>query len=205
VEQEGIRRAKAKALESDVVVVLVSIEQSPSGDYFINYDLETLELLRTIGKGAVVLNKRDVVPEDELSMLVEDFQASILDKIEGITLRPIPISCREAQSRITKERNTGGVHAVVDCLVSLFVDMTSLPADQQDLHGVTERQRQLLVQCRTHLEDYVGNTASEDALDELNFVVAAEDLRYAANCLARITGRGESGDIEEVLGVIFEK
>jgi tRNA modification GTPase len=51
----------------------------------------------------------------------------------------------------------------------------------------------------------MGNTASDEENDELNFVVAAEDLRYAANCLARITGRGEAGDIEEVLGVIFEK
>jgi len=36
-------------------------------------------------------------------------------------------------------------------------------------------------------------------------VVAAEHLRAAAACLARITGRGEAGDVEEVLGVVFEK
>jgi len=40
---------------------------------------------------------------------------------------------------------------------------------------------------------------------EPDVVLAAEHLRLAAGCLARITGRGDAGDIEEVLGVIFEK
>ncbi|KAI0124406.1 hypothetical protein BJ170DRAFT_84245 [Xylariales sp. AK1849] len=205
VEQEGIRRAKAKALESDVVVVLVSIEQSPSGDYFINFDLETLELLKTVGEGLIVINKRDVLAKDELDDLIEEFQVSVLDKIKGTPLRPILVSCREARTQTRTAKDPGGVQGVADRLVSLFANMTSLPASQQNLLGVTERQRQLLNQCRKHLEDYAGNTSSDEAVDELNFVVAAEDLRYAANCLARITGRGQSGDVEEVLGVIFEK
>ncbi len=40
---------------------------------------------------------------------------------------------------------------------------------------------------------------------EPDIVLAVEPLRLAANCLARITGRGESGDVKEVLGAIFEK
>ena len=41
--------------------------------------------------------------------------------------------------------------------------------------------------------------------DEADIVVAAEHLRAAADCLGKITGRGEAGDVEEVLGVVFEK
>ena len=41
--------------------------------------------------------------------------------------------------------------------------------------------------------------------DEADVVLAAEYLRGAADSLARITGRGEAGDVEEVLGVVFEK
>jgi tRNA modification GTPase len=41
--------------------------------------------------------------------------------------------------------------------------------------------------------------------DEVDIVVAAEALRSAAEALARITGRSDSGDVEEVLGVVFEK
>lgn len=205
VEREGIRRARTKALESDVVMVLASVEPDPSGLFTIQYDAETLGLLQTVGQGIVVVNKRDCVTEAELNDLVQDFQALVLDKLEGVSRQPILVSCKEAQSRLTGSRDPGGLQGVVDGLASLFSDMTALPAEQQDLHGVTERQRQLLVQCRKHLEDYIGNAVSEEAVDELNFVVAAEDLRYAANCLARITGRGEAGDVEEVLGVIFEK
>ncbi|KAK7963857.1 hypothetical protein PG996_008457 [Apiospora saccharicola] len=205
IEREGIRRARAKALESDVIMVLASIERDSSGDIVLVFDAETLELLKSVGRGIVVINKCDDVPKDELEMLVDGFVSKALKKVETICAKPMLISCKEAQARPAQIQDPGNVHKVVSRLATLFSDMTALPPDQQDLHGVTERQRQLLVQCRKHLEDYVGNTSSEDAMDELNFVVAAEDLRYAANCLARITGRGETGNVEEVLGVIFEK
>ncbi|KAK8113082.1 hypothetical protein PG984_013608, partial [Apiospora sp. TS-2023a] len=205
IEREGIRRARAKALESDVIMVLASIERDSSGDILLVFDAETVELLESVGRGIVVVNKCDGVPKDELEMLVDGFVSKALKKVETICAEPMLISCKEAQARPAQIQDPGNVHKVVSRLATLFSDMTALPPDQQDLHGVTERQRQLLVQCRQHLEDYVGNTSSEDAMDELNFVVAAEDLRYAANCLARITGRGETGNVEEVLGVIFEK
>jgi tRNA modification GTPase len=206
VEEEGIRRAKAKALESDIVVVLVSVEQDMGGGHFLHYDSQTLELLKTVGRGFVVVNKRDVLPENQLQALIKEFRLSVLDNLDnGSPLQLVLISCRDAHNKASEQKDPGGVHAVADRLSDLFADMTSLPANQQDLHGVTERQRQLLAQCRSHLEDYMANTMSRDDFDELNFVVAAEDLRYAASCLARITGRGDTGDVEEVLGVIFEK
>ncbi|KAK8101184.1 hypothetical protein PG999_011558, partial [Apiospora kogelbergensis] len=204
IEREGIRRARAKALESDVIMVLASIERDSSGENSLLCDAETLQLLKSVGRGVVVINKCDGVPTDELEVLVDDFVATTLEKVEGVSAKPMLISCKEAQAPKAQIQDPGGVHKVVNCLATLFSDLTALPLDLQDLHGVTERQRQLLAQCRKHLEDYVGNTASEDVMDELNFVVAAEDLRYAANCLARITGRGETGNVEEVLGVIFE-
>jgi tRNA U34 5-carboxymethylaminomethyl modifying GTPase MnmE/TrmE len=40
---------------------------------------------------------------------------------------------------------------------------------------------------------------------EIDIVTAAEHLRFAADMLAKITGKGESGDVEDVLGVVFEK
>ncbi|KAH8652529.1 tRNA modification GTPase-like protein mss1 [Xylariales sp. PMI_506] len=204
VELEGIKRARAKALESDVVMVLVSIETDTLGEYYIHYDTETLELLRTVGHGFIVLNKRDALPKPELDDLLEEFQVHIKNKYPEISQDVLLVSCKEAQNKTSKGRDLGGVHGVANRLVSLFEDMTSLPSSQQDLHGVTQRQMQLLDQCRKHLEDYVGNT-SDEFMDDLNLVIAAEDLRYAANCLARITGRGETSNIEEVLGVIFEK
>jgi tRNA U34 5-carboxymethylaminomethyl modifying GTPase MnmE/TrmE len=58
-----------------------------------------------------------------------------------------------------------------------------------------------------HLSTFLHQlTTSEVAQkDDSDIVVAAEALRAAADCLAKITGRGDVGDVEEVLGVVFEK
>ncbi|KAK7751273.1 mitochondrial splicing system protein [Diatrype stigma] len=242
IEREGIRRARAKALEADVVVVLASIEPSSStpGGHEIRYDLETLRLAASCPQRLIVVNKSDAVSspssaDSELAALVEGFQRNVLDQIEGLeaaTTKPILISCKEAESVVdagvgaaaqggggirgssSSSKDPGGIRAVADHLVAAFAAMTDLPAELQDLHGVTERQRQLLAQCRAQLEEYldmVGGVRDFDPDggggdgDEPDITVAAEHLRYAANCLGRITGRGEGGDVEEILGVIFEK
>ena len=83
--------------------------------------------------------------------------------------------------------------------------MTELPTGLEDLLGVTERQRQLLSSCSEHLHSFISEAQLSDSGLESDIVLAAEHLRSAANCLARITGRGEAGDVEEVLGVVFEK
>jgi len=74
--------------------------------------------------------------------------------------------------------------------------------DELDLLGVSERQSQLLSSCTAHLELFISEALGGEICD---IVVAAEHLRAAATYLARITGRGEAGDVEEVLGVVFEK
>ena len=80
--------------------------------------------------------------------------------------------------------------------------------------GATERQRLLLSDCRQHLANFLAlgrQDGSDDrAVDageteEVDIVLAAEHLRAAADYLGRIMGKGESGDVEEVLGVVFEK
>ncbi|KAI0007381.1 P-loop containing nucleoside triphosphate hydrolase protein [Xylariaceae sp. FL0662B] len=214
VEEEGIRRARARAAQSDVIIALASVEPHVSGGYQICYDLETLMLAANCRERLVVVNKRDAVSDEELSRLVRHFTDEVLSHIQGLEdIQPLLISCKEAQDQSSDQIDPGGVKMVADRLVSSFTAMTSLPTALQDLHGVTERQRQLLVQCRGHLEDYiesVGYIEPEEIEDETecsdaDVTMAAEHLRYAANCLGRITGRGEAGDVEEILGVIFEK
>ena len=65
----------------------------------------------------------------------------------------------------------------------------------------------MLETCIASLEDFTAlvETATEDQDGEADIVLAAEFLRDAGDSLARITGRGEAGDVEEVLGVVFEK
>lgn len=210
VEEEGIRRARLKALGSDVIIVLASIERHVDGTHFINYDAETLRLAAKAEQRIIVVNKCDSVDKSMLDRLLKEFGSSIRAHVETLT-EPHVISCTKANELSgSLDRDPGGIHSLTQTLVHRFEDLTALPEDMQDLLGGTERQRQLLAQCRLHLEDFMGQADSgglpaDDAGDEPDIVLAAEHLRYAGDCLARITGRGDAGDVEEVLGVIFEK
>ncbi|KAK7421349.1 mitochondrial splicing system protein [Neonectria punicea] len=205
VEEEGIRRAKQKALNSDIVVVLASVEQG-SGGSFIQYDRETLNLAVRAESCLIVVNKRDSVDPDEFTKLIQGFRETVQARDPKLAAAElVSISCKEAQTAAVDTKDPGGIQTVMDSLVGSFTRMTSMPAEQQDLLGVTERQRQLLVKCRHHLEIFMDEAQAEEGEPDADAVLAAEYLRYAADCLARITGRGEFGDAEDVLGVIFEK
>ncbi|KAK6595403.1 GTP-binding protein [Botrytis cinerea] len=203
IEREGIRRAKSKANESDLIVALASIEWSDiRNGWEIRYDQETFEIAARASKFMIVINKSDSVTPEILSELINDFKESQKGKFDQYPVPLMSISCKDAQGLTNK----GSIGHFVDEMVSVFSNMTSLPTELVDLLGVTERQRQLLTACSAHLLDFM-NEAQEhvDHDQEADIVLAAEHLRSAANCLSRITGRGEAGDVEEVLGVVFEK
>lgn len=217
IESEGIRRARQKAADADVVIAIASVERFQNGnskDFYVSYDKETLRLAAQARGRLIVLNKCDLVADEAKFTLLVDRFRTMLNSVAG-TLTQMPlltISCQSAEENPVAGNDPGGIHGLVDTLAAAFASMTDLPPDEQDLLGVTARQQQLLAQCRTHLEDFMSEAAVEVADEECrrvggdpDVVLAAEHLRYAADCLALITGRGEAGDIEEVLGVIFEK
>ncbi|KAK0727263.1 GTP-binding protein TrmE N-terminus-domain-containing protein [Lasiosphaeria miniovina] len=232
IEEEGIRRARNKARDSDVIIVLASVELASDGTPWINYDTETLRLAAGAQQFIVAVNKSDVVDRDVLRNLLRDFAASVRMDQEGrlsssshdgdlvplaaAAAEPplLAISCRAAAADAKGLTDPGGIQALAEKLAQSFAVLTSVPSDMQHLLSVTERQNQLLVVCQRHLEDFVTEAArrrSCGTLDEHavsaepDVVLAAEHLRLAANCLASITGHGDAGDVEEVLGVIFEK
>lgn len=225
IEQEGIRRARQKALDSDVIIVLASVEPAEYGEYRISFDAETLRLAANAQQCIVAVNKADMVNHESLERLIQDFKSSALTAIGGMRdVEPLTISCKAAAgaaagaaARLTltdkndpqnrgKNHDVGGIHALTEKLAQSFSQLTSLPDDMQHLLGVTERQNQLLGECEQHLRDFMGEAQKTDPLGgEPDVVLAAEHLRLAALPLASITGRGGSGDVEEVLGVIFEK
>ena len=207
IEREGMRRARAKALSSDLVIVLGAITPCRDDGFRIVYDEQTMRLAAEHDKPTILaINKRDVVDESRLRALVTEFHNGV-KTTPGLetTPRPITISCTEAADPSSNTPDPGGIHALTDRLLGLFESMTSMPEDLQDLLGVTERQRQLLDTCRQHLEDFCAEAQVGDGTREADIVLAAEHLRFAANALSKITGRGEVPDVEEVLGVIFEK
>lgn len=220
IEQEGIKRAKAKAFDSDVVILVLSVEPSVHDQgvlLSLNSEvIETANLLLEENKNVVVVvNKMDHYGQGAEQMICKINQ-SIRETVPMIANENIyHVSCLDAESG----SDSGQFQAFLNGLIKTFKIITqpltpeSIEVDLsiwQESLGATERQRMLLEKCNSHLRDLLDqvNNANGDENEnehEIDIVVAAESLRAAADCLSRITGRGEASDVEEVLGVVFEK
>ncbi|QIX02412.1 hypothetical protein AMS68_007929 [Peltaster fructicola] len=211
VEKEGMRRAKARALDSDVVIIVLSFHDTGNG-VELQLDPEVIETANLVmqdeHKVVVALNKIDLLRDP--SMLTTAIH-SVQRVIPGVDAsRIFPISCMPAADSldpaVTIQQFLVGLSAHFHTLTSALMpdDDEGDPSIWEQSLGATERHRLLLEQCITSLEDFTLTADTTDD-DEADVVVAAEHLRSAAECLAKITGRGEAGDVDEVLGVVFEK
>jgi tRNA modification GTPase len=227
VEQEGIRRAKERAFEADVVIVVLSIEPRGNGQgYELLADKEvirtSLEASASGGKGLVfVINKMDRVSSDQKQWSDDCAELSRLMHHHVGKARLHFLSCKELETSHNSGRpaDPGQIQLFLKGLVNVFHDITSpdmaVQGDSdarvvdtstwEESLGATERQRLLVDDCMRHIQDSLAQFNPEDEAKDPDFVLAAEDLRAAANCLSKITGRGECGDVEQVLGVVFEK
>ncbi|KAF9701165.1 hypothetical protein EKO04_000316 [Ascochyta lentis] len=222
VEQEGIKRAKQRALESDVLIVVqdATTEMDPEVT-------ETAKQCVQSGVNVVVaINKIDQLPPTDNAE--DTWKAKISSTLRVADERITFISCRQATATdlVSSSRSDpGNLQSFLATLMQTFHDMTAAlvpdsdpdPSIWQESLGATERQRVLLTECLVHLEAFLTAVTPElieehsaygiepNATDDIDIVLAAESLRNAAEALARITGRGDGGDVEEVLGVVFEK
>jgi tRNA modification GTPase len=216
VEQEGIKRAKQRALESDVLIVVqdATTEMEPEV-------METAKQCVDLGINVVVaINKVDQL--DTINSARDAWLGRIQGSLGVVPNRVSFISCKASVTAVSAD--PGHIQSFLTILLDTFKDMTAAlvpdsdpdPSIWQESLGATERQRVLLTECLGHLEAFLTtvsspptepatSTTSEQQNDEVDIVVAAESLRSAAEALARITGRSTSGDVEEVLGVVFEK
>ncbi|KAI4118848.1 MAG: hypothetical protein LQ345_001182 [Seirophora villosa] len=213
VEQEGMRRARERALVADVIIVLVPVERRQSGDGTWHSHLEldaeiaaTLNLCDTSKQRVVyAINKIDLIgPSEDIASMQGLTQQQLSD--QDLPASPIPILAVSSQ-------DSADVQHLLASLTGLFQDMTATSeldsANWESSLGASQRQRLLLEQCfnqlRTYLEevdrDLIGQNTDDESVD---VVLAAESLRSAADCLAKITGTGQVANIEEVLGVVFE-
>jgi small GTP-binding protein len=241
VEREGMRRARTRALESDVVVVLVSLEQGESPRAIRPYiEAEVVDAVKECqhaGKTIVLaLNKVDKIPPDDLQ-LQNDIRNELQARFPNIQKSHIfAISCRpgatepptNAHADADATTDSGNIQSFLNSLMAVFSTLTTPSGDPlippeaassssywSHSLSVTHRQRTYLSQTLLHLDDYLLQTSSSatsthddlvgDVEVDIDIVAAAEHLRFAAECLAKTTGKGESGDVEDVLGVVFEK
>lgn len=217
VETEGIRRARARALESDLVIVLLSVEIGPEGLKRLPINSQVLESVQECiesGKEVmVVINKLDLIPPDSpIEPLISQVKA-VLPQIPNT--RIFTISCKEASTPTSRSTDPGNMQTFLNGLTTVFHDMTTAettpnagpPSYWTASLSVSHRQGMYLRQCRDHLNVFLSastTTPTPTAEEDVDIVALAEDLRFAAACLGKITGR-EGGDVEDVLGVVFEK
>lgn len=211
VEQEGIRRAKQRALESDVLIVVQDATAHMDPEV-----METAKQCVDLGISVIVaVNKSDQLTT--LDIAYQTWKDKVHSALGLDEDRICFISCKEgADSNIPSFLSTLQ-NTFQSMTAALVPDLDPDPSIWQESLGATERQRLLLSECLSHLSVFLTTVqsptphafpTSEDTMDdtdEVDIVVAAECLRSAADALARITGRGDSGDVEEVLGVVFEK
>jgi len=219
VEEEGIRRAKQRALESDVVIVVLNVELEDTGEPSLLLPPDVIDTANGCGgKVVIVINKIDLIESQARSNILQEWIATLLAIFENVTHNHIfPISCKLASEPLSSEpadSDPGKIQAFLCGLTSVFQAMTdplTTNASEdaslfQESLGASERHRLLLEQCRDNLEAFLGQVQVPESISEdVDIVVAAESLREAADNLAQITGRGSAGDVEEVLGVVFEK
>jgi tRNA modification GTPase len=222
IEREGMRRAKQRAIESDVVIVVLSLDLE-ANKVVLRPDPEVIDTAAELAKQKsnvlVVLNKIDLLSGHASEL--ENFRRQVADALPHVRLENIfAISCKDAESSTLPD--AGHIPTFLSGLIRQFEDMTSAvaatdddtdPSVWQESLGATERHRLLLDECHFHLEQFLGHvkagtqSTEESGVEDMDvdIVLAAENLRDAATCLAKITGKGEAGDVEEVLGVVFEK
>ena len=235
IEKEGIRRAKERALKADVIVIVLSPEvakTSKTSKFDVSVDSEVEDVLKQINhssqKVVFVLNKADLFAnEAHLSHTRSKLRRHpALRDFFDLSGSPLfAVSCTNAQVPVIDHlSDPSGIRNFLSGLTQIFGGMTAAVAPGEcngtanntswaESLGATERQRLLLLQCLQHLESFLAEVQDNDQneglatsqSDDVDVVLAAESLRFAADCLAKIIGRGESGDVEEVLGVVFEK
>lgn len=202
VEKEGIRRAKKRVMDGDVVIAVLSVENI-DGSPELKISQEVVNVVKeAVGKEViVVVNKMDLVRSNAGGKIPDNMLAIITSQLPELPPNRIfGISCTaEAEA---------GIQDFLNGLISIFEEMTSPDSSPSsswhESIGATERQRLLVEECIGFLESFLALTNTD--AEHVDVVAAAEELRSAAESLAKITGRGEgAGDVEEVLGVVFEK
>lgn len=194
VEKEGIRRAKQRLMDGHVGIVVLSVELQDGGIPTLSIPAQVVEIVNSAEdkEFVAVVNKIDLLLPTHQRALLQEFTDAITGALPRLAKdRIFPITC-------TSPSPEDGIQTLLKGLTEVFASMTATTSASAESIGATHRQRVLVDECILCLDAFL-NTPDD-------VVVAAEELRFAAECLAKITGRGEgAGDVEEVLGVVFER
>ncbi|ODQ63573.1 mitochondrial protein, forms a heterodimer complex with Mto1p [Nadsonia fulvescens var. elongata DSM 6958] len=181
IEAEGIRRAKNRFKNSDIVLTVISVpERDFSVDSLVD-DLIVEEAKALSDKEIVVIvNKTDFLGKDKQPDDIKDHIASRLN-------------INKSNIHLVSCLTNNGIPELLSSLTSKFSRMTL--ADDSEPIGASQRVKDLLQ------KDVLENLERFVTMEDHDVAFATEELRYAAEGIGKITG--DSVGIEEVLGVVF--
>jgi tRNA modification GTPase len=175
IEAEGIKRAKAFAQSSDLVLIVLGSDNLSIDDDF----KENVKALQGDKRIIAVLNKCDLIHGT-----IEETVAKLSEELNIPTDQFIPVSCLE----------TTGIEELSNHLVNTF-KIISL-TESTDPIIVTTRVKDILK------NDVLYGFHEFNSFKELDDVVlATQGLQHSIDGIGKITG--ESVGVEEVLGVVF--
>jgi len=198
VEQEGVRRAKARASDADIRVLVVQATDRPGvpGDWQrVARDVWTTADVWNGGSDLIVVNKIDLLPDKgaDIDKAADDIAADGTRRAASLGVSAL--SGRGVPQLL--ERLEGAVAAMVGDVEIVADDTTVLARVAETSPPLTRaRHREALTQCVQALDRAMAAARTDPDLPEL----IAEDARLAARALARITGRM---DVEDMLDVVF--
>lgn len=175
VEQEGIRRARAKAEEADLVLWLreAGAAESPTSE--------------KTGKILIVINKSDTV--DPRSEDVINNEAEFSNEFSSNEALEVGVS-RETPLRVSARTGLG-----VDALLERMAEFADRHLGGAEPALVTRERHRHALQTTVEALNRAMELPGRGAED-----LVAEELRAASTALGRLTGRV---DVEDILDVLF--
>ncbi|EGR30197.1 tRNA modification gtpase, putative [Ichthyophthirius multifiliis] len=182
IEEKGVNRAIQQAKESDIIILIVDIEDIDD-KYQIN-----------------------IQQNEQLFQIIDNEKYTVLTFINKIDLKEnkiihyIKIFDKEipVQGYISAQNNTN-INNLIDILSNTIQKKIEFQNDyiiEENSIITQSRHRIELEKCMKHLEVFCFNQ------NNLQADLVCEELRYAVNSIGKITGRV---DVEEVLDVLFKE
>lgn len=182
IEQEGIKRAKMKSLDSDINILILPADDLNTESEFLSH---ALELIQNIDKETIVIiNKSDLISLDTVkkNKILEDLSEKLHISKENFVF----ISCTENQ----------GIEDLIKYLTKLFKKVTF--SGKGDPISISNRAREILS------NDVLFGFSEFYKFREMDdIVMASEGLKSSVEGIGKITG--DAIGVEEILGVVFSK
>ncbi|CAI1628487.1 hypothetical protein SEUBUCD646_0M01650 [Saccharomyces eubayanus] len=182
IEILGIERARKKSIQSDLCLFIVDATDFPNllpEDILNHLSSHEFEGKRVV----IVVNKSDLVSKEEMVRAVNK-----LENRFSVSYPIVSVSCK------TK----GGIELLIDILTRNFKHLSQSSADSSPI-VVSKRVTEILKNDVFYgLEEFLNSKDFDN-----DIVMATENLRYASDGIAKITGQAIG--IEDILDSVFSK